>query len=159
MSLNVKIELSGDDVIVTFDGMLNEESTVPDLDQDISGRLILKLEKLDMINSIGCRTWLTWIRTLKPKKGIVLERCSPVFIGQVSVLKGFAPPDSTIESFFLPYHCDACDHDANILFNVGQDTKIEIELPCPKCGDKMECDVVAQTYQRFLAGPSKNEKY
>lgn len=159
MALTVTVEKSGEDVVVTFDGMLNEESSIPDLDKNIQGRLILKLEKLTMINSIGCRTWLTWIRTLNPKQGIVLERCSSVFIGQVSVLKGFAPQDSKLESFFLPYHCDSCDHDANILFQAGQDTHIEVELPCPKCGDVMECDVVAQTYQRFLTKSANEPKY
>ena len=150
MALIVKVEKSGADVTISFDGILNEDSTLPDMEKCIHGRLILHLEKLTMINSIGCRTWLDWIKRIQAPEGVVLQNCSPAFIAQVSVLKGFVPQDSKLESFFLPYHCDSCDHDTNILIRVGHDNSVADDLPCPKCGSKMECDVVSQTYQRFL---------
>lgn len=150
MALKFTQSTVGNDMQILIEGVLNEDATLPVLPSKITGRLILDLGELTMINSIGCRNWLLWVKTINADGGLVLTNCSPAFIAQVNVLKGFVPPMTNVHSFYLPYHCESCEAQDKILFTNGTDTEIPDDTPCPKCGSSMECDVVNQSYVRFL---------
>ncbi len=157
MSLSVHIAHSGTDVTITFNGMLDETCQLPEFSEPIMGRVEIHLERLHMINSLGCRKWAIWLRDkVKAKGGITLVKCSPVIVNQISILEGFLPTGANVQSFFVPYFCEKCSHEERVLFREGIDyakgkpPKVNDHLDCPKCHASMELEVVPEKYLRYF---------
>lgn len=134
-------------------GPLDEHTELPTLEGPVSDRLNIDLKDLANINSVGCRTWMNWIKTLKAKDGIYLHNCPPHFISQVSILFGFIPDGVTIESFFVPYFCDSCGAEELVKVEAGprdfSTFKIDDEIICPVCSALMHLDVVKDKFLAF----------
>jgi DNA-directed RNA polymerase subunit RPC12/RpoP len=96
---------------------------------------------------------MTWIKTWKAKDGIYLQNCPPHFISQVSILFGFVPDGVVIESFFVPYYCDACGAEELVKVEAGHRDysamKIDDEIICPVCSALMHIDVVKDKFLAF----------
>ncbi|MGZ3722028.1 MAG: hypothetical protein ACXVA9_03795 [Bdellovibrionales bacterium] len=150
MSLKVTTHKIGTDVHVTLYGFIDENCIMPDFSEEIYGRLILNLEHITMINSLGSRRWLKWVRNLKARGGIVLVSCSAPFIGQANVLQNFIPDGVTVESLLVPYLCSKCTHEESVLFTVGQDLDAPETRPCPTCAGVMNMDVMKSKYFHLL---------
>jgi anti-anti-sigma regulatory factor len=149
MSLKVQIQRQGDNVHLRLAGSLDESAQLPAYPDGILGRLIVDLEQLNMINSMGIRKWVDWTKTIRCKGGMTLIKCSTAVVTQLNVLYGFLPPDAKVESFFVPYHCDHCGHEEAFLWVVsGQQP--ENTRVCPKCADMMEIEVIRERYFSFL---------
>ncbi len=151
MILKVIQNRLGPDMTLEFHGPLDENGELPNLSGEISGRLEINLEHLTMINSLGCRNWVNWIKTIHAKQGVFLVKCSPPFVTQVNILHGFIPKGVTIESFFVPYYCEPCEYQENVLVHVDKEHALPSDdRTCPKCQGAMELDVVKTIYFRFL---------
>jgi hypothetical protein len=150
MSLKITAHQDGNDQHLALYGMLDENCQLPEFDHMIAGKLVVNLEFLTMINSLGTRKWLKWIKSIKAQGGVVLSKCSAPFIAQVNVLHNFTPEGVYVESFQVPYLCPTCTHEAQLLFTVARDTEAEDTHPCPACGGTMEMDVIKSKYFNFL---------
>ena len=111
--MNLKIHTFQEPDVLTlrFEGILDETCELPEFQSSINGRLTVDLEKLAMINSLGCRKWIQWIRTLPPSLTVTLKNCSPVVVNQINILSGFIPARAVVESILVPYYCAVCDLD------------------------------------------------
>jgi len=161
MALTIDIEHHGQDITVTFRGMLDENALeLPHFSQPITGRVYLKLGELTLINSLGCRKWVQWVRDeMKAKQGVFLLECNPAVVNQLNILEGFIPEGSTIESFYVPYFCESCGYDTVVLFENNKDYIEGVESPlmrspdeahCPSCQGAMALDAVKARYFKFL---------
>jgi hypothetical protein len=149
-TLKVSTTKQGQDVRVALDGCMDENCVLPIFKDEIQGKLIIDLEKLTMVNSLGSRRWQKWIKDVRAQGGISLVRCSTPFVAQVNVLQGFVPPAVKIESFLVPYLCTKCAHEEHLLFTVGKDTSVTDERICPTCGGTSKLDVHKSHYFNFL---------
>lgn len=158
--LDVAISASSDGVVLKFDGCVDENARFEDLSVPAEASLVFDLGEVKLINSLGIRGWVGWMKTMRDRT-FVFRRCSRAIIDQISVLDGFLPPRSHVESFFVPYHCDPCDREERILFRHGvefekgtADRPERVTPPtktvCADCGKTMEMDVIETKYFRFL---------
>ena len=150
MALKITNTVVGLDVHLTINGVIDENVDLPTFDGEIQGKLVVNLEHLTMINSLGCRVWSKWIKGIKAKQGVVLSHCSPAFIAQVNVLQNFVPAGVAIESLHVPYMCASCNHREKLLYPSGQALGAANACPCPNCGAVMDIDVMPAQYFHFL---------
>lgn len=157
MSLTVTITNHGKDVHLALEGVLDENCQLPEFTEVIPGRLEINLERLTMINSLGCRRWAQWIKTqAKAKGGVTLVKCSPAVVHQVNILAGFLPDHVRVDSFFVPYYCEGCGFEDRVLLTRGHEfdehghISFAQEIPCPSCKSIMEMEVMRDRYFRFL---------
>ncbi len=156
MKLRTQVVRNSEGMILILDGILDETCELPDFDSDYRGPLLIDMGKLTMINSLGCRKWIQWVRSHPPGVTISLVRCSSVIVNQINILSGFVPPGATVESMYVPYFCAQCGSDEQVLIEVGalkgafDPDSIPDEKNCLKCGKDMELDVLKARYFGFL---------
>jgi len=148
--LKVDQAAKGSDIHLTFAGMIDENAALPEFPKGIAGRLVIDLEGLTMINSLGCRVWAKWIKSVDVKQGIFLQKCSSAFITQVNVLQNFIPVAVTLESMQVPYTCSKCNHSEKTVYALAQAETAPENCPCPRCGEAMELTVIRAKYFHFL---------
>jgi hypothetical protein len=149
MSFKFTTVQQGNDIHLTLTGFL-DDSALPVFAAEIPGKLVINLQGVTMINSLGCRSWLKWIASVHARDGVVLKLCSSAFISQVNVLKGFVPEHVQIESFQVPYLCRQCAHEDHVVFTADQDGDAPETRACPNCGGVADIDVVEWKYFSFL---------
>lgn len=77
--------------------------------------LLINLDEVTAINSLGIREWIKLMRTLSAAK-IRLTRCPKLFIDQVNIVKGMLPENSQIDSFYVPYYSEKHNLEKKIIF-------------------------------------------
>ncbi|MGE0525971.1 MAG: hypothetical protein AB7G93_09370 [Bdellovibrionales bacterium] len=161
MSLKTSIWQDGPDVRMALEGVVDENCQLPDFEEEIPGRMLVDLEMLSMINSLGCRKWVDWMRRVRARAGLILQRCSPPVVNQMNILAGFLPKGVIVESFFAPYLCAECGHNELDLFVRGEHfddsgiTHVAEHRSCPSCSGCMDLDVMPQRYFSFLSTKAK----
>lgn len=124
-------------------------------------RLVLDLGAVNYINSVGIKNWIQWTWRFPEDVTLVLRRCPPSVVNQINMVAGFLPKNSEIESLFVPYYCDECSKEANVLFNNGEHffvaregQKKKVVYPenqgCDKEDCGMEPDILESKYFKFL---------
>lgn len=121
----------------------------------VVGEVTFNLKSIKSINSTGIREWIKLMQKMKAVKISFLE-CQKVFIDQVNMVQGFAPENSKIMSFYVPYFNETNETEKNVLFLHGEhygDGKIK-NLPkvVDEKGIEMELDVVEAKYFKFIKG-------
>ena len=121
----------------------------------VVGDAAFNLKGLKSINSTGIREWIKLMQKMKAVKISFLE-CPKVFIDQVNMVQGFAPDNSKIMSFYVPYFNETNETEKNVLLIHGEhygDGKIK-SLPkvVDDKGVEMELDVVEAKYFKFIKG-------
>jgi hypothetical protein len=77
------------------------------------------------------------------------------------MVDGFLPIGAQVESFYVPYFCDTCDAEHNVLFTVGEEIQVsgaQVKVAyspnsndlCGKSGCEIELDVMESKYFQFL---------
>lgn len=150
MSLKIIQTKHGEDIHMHLSGMLDENANLPDFSKEIPGMLVVNLSEVSMINSLGCRVWSKWIKTVRTKHGVFLRECSSAFIAQVNVLQNFIPAGVSIESLQVPYVCIKCNHSERTILPLANARTAPDQKPCPRCGGVMEINVVRSKYFHFL---------
>lgn len=159
--MKFKIFSSPKDCTIHFSGAINENSDFSGMDLGAAKVLILDLHGVTSLNSMGLRNWVNWVKGVKNKMQLHFRQCPRVVVDQMNVLQGFLPMGAVVESFFVPYHCDACQHEENYLATRGKDymegtvdTRDGIVMPetrpCPVCAAQMDWDIVPLKYFSFL---------
>jgi hypothetical protein len=154
-------EQSGEVLTLKFSGFLNEEADFAALPEPQSKNVILNLEQLEGSNSLGLKKWINWITPVSKQVQLTLEKAPPEIVQQMSILSGFVPKGANISSIYVPYYCESCGNEENVLFENGsgfytgtEETKpgyrIDDERPCNQCGGSMEADVLPESYFKFL---------
>ena len=103
----------------------------------------------------GIREWIKWLKGIPENVQINYENCPRIFVDQMNMVEGFLPPRAKVASFQLPYYCEECDSETNVLMARDKDFSKAKPTPkgmpkCQSCGKDAEIDVVEQKYFRFL---------
>lgn len=161
MSLAYKLTQEGDDQVLYLEGEINEKADFSPAPLHFTGRLIVDMRHVKVINSIGCRNWILWTKALQAPGGLYLRACPSFIVHQFSILHGFLPEGALVQSFSVPYYCDSCGEAEEHTAENGRDyvmTATEKSPPttfpeskrCPVCGETMSLDVIPERYFRFL---------
>ena len=127
-----------------LEGIIDEDSDlaplVETIEKDEVQNLILNLSGVRRINSFGVREWVNFIREISGKTKTTLCACSPAMVAQLNMVGNFAG-NATIESIQLPFVCDECGQEVEILAKLaGRETPTLPSPLCPSCSSAMEFD-------------------
>ena len=157
MKLHMQVIRNSAGLTLKLDGVLDETAELPAFDLTYCGRMLIDLEKLSMINSLGCRKWIHWLKAYPKGIQISLVNCSSVIVNQINILVGFVPPGITVESIYVPYFCETCGKDERVLMSVADAAQsgwsvdqIADEKACAHCKATAELDVIKARYFQFL---------
>ena len=149
-TLQSKVERRPGATWVGLSGTINEATDLSPL-TGLPGPLIIDLGELHRINSVGVRIWMDFVRA-REKAGVALvfERCSPIMVGQMSMISHFMGTRSRVKSMNVPYLCGACKHEHVQVLEVSTGMEVPAAFACPRCGSRMHLDDLAETYNEAL---------
>lgn len=150
--LKITINQEGVDLIITFSGLIDEDSSFESLENKLIGNVIFDFESVSLINSCGIREWVTFLESVDKSVSLTYRNCRQIIIEQVNMVHGFIREGARIESFYAPYYCEECDKEYKIHLNVSdvKDSKAPV-LKCPDCKDTdMEFDAIEEQYFQFI---------
>jgi hypothetical protein len=149
-SLKARVETRTGLTSVALIGNLNEAGNLAPLAQ-LPGPIAIDLGELHRINSVGVRYWMDFVRD-REKAGVALtfERCSPMLVGQISMITHFMGSRSRVKSLLVPYFCPACKAEHLDTLTVAPGAQVRRALACPRCGAPMEVDDLVETYEEAL---------
>jgi hypothetical protein len=151
----------GSKLFISIEGNINEDSDLDKLPLEGITELIIDLNELEYIKSIGIKNWIQWVKTFPKKTKLVLKNCTPHIVNQFNMINGLLPQGTVVESFYVPFFCNACGREDKSLMLNGKDfegpvggkpARINIpkEMTCPECKGNMEIDTVESKYFQFL---------
>ena len=119
----------------------------------VGPEVIINLDQVKMINSLGIREWIKFMGALGSAK-IEFVKSPKIFIDQVNMVQGFITPNCKIKSFYVPYFNEDNNVEKNVLYSFGQEfgegflnVKPSMKL---EDGTELDLDVVEQKYFKFL---------
>lgn len=159
---------TAEDYILEVSGDLDESITLPTKKFRLSQRIIFNCEKAAHISSYAAQTWSRWMHTQDQRQQFVFRAVSPRIVDLFNLIEGFLPQEAVIESFYVPYECEACSHEELLLARRGRefiealgDQPAKLLLPqeinCPKCKSGMKLGVWESKYLRFLNSPNHHK--
>jgi eukaryotic-like serine/threonine-protein kinase len=138
----------GGESVFKLSGEITEEARLDSLADEIRPpTVVLDLEGIRRINSLGVRDWLRMVSAIEAKGvSIVLERVSvPVVYNLVSI-SGFEGHGS-IRSVFAPYWCRRCDEEGQTLVQIGPGAaELATAVECRRCRAPMELNDLPELY-------------
>src|ERR1035437_1295085 len=131
MSFSITKQTEGARLIVKIAGGVDEDASFQPLEFGAATSLVLDLEGVTAINSVGIQEWIKWIKWIKAVPSTIklsVRRCPKIIVDQINMAAGFLPPATIIESFFVPYYADSTGSEKMVLFENGKEYK-DREIP------------------------------
>lgn len=100
MMSKFELRVEGKINYLKFSGAIDESTAFPNIVD--CEKLVIDLDELTRINSMGIRVWLIWMRSLAHLPHIELENCRGVFIRQVELIRSIIPENAVVMSFYVP---------------------------------------------------------
>lgn len=115
--------------------------------------MIINLDQVKMINSLGIREWIKFMASVAAAK-IEFVKCPKIFIDQVNMVQGFITSNCKITSFYVPYFNEDSNAEKNVLYSMGKefgDGFLNVAGSVKgEDGSELDLDVVEQKYFKFL---------
>jgi eukaryotic-like serine/threonine-protein kinase len=148
--LRYRVEQRNGATWVALSGHVNEATNFAPL-KKVANRLVFDLGGIDRINSIGVRRWMDFVRDCEVAGfELTFERCSPVLVGQMSMIRRFMGSRSFVKSIVVPYFCPSCKHEDDTVLELAPGAAVAPQIACPKCKAAMQLDEVPETYVEVL---------
>lgn len=153
--------LSQEDVIVGLSGDLLEKEKFPDMRLRLSQRVIMDCQGLKHISSYAILQWAKWMHSFDPRQQFVFRNLTPRAVDILNSVSGFLPEDFSVETFYVPYECQKCEHEELYLARRGKEfletqnekaaiLRLPVELNCPQCKSSMIVGVWQNKFLSFL---------
>lgn len=154
MSLAINKKPEGANLVLELKGNVDEDANFAPQDIGGAGAVILDLEGVAAINSVGIREWIKWVKTMPASVKLSVRKVPKIVVDQINMVSGFLPAGTVVESFYVPYFADASGSEKMVLFTNGTEYK-DGELHAPAeikddSGEVMEMDVIEAKYFKFL---------
>lgn len=160
-SAQVKTTQNGTECMIHISGAIDDQIRFPVIEFGQARTAILELGGVKMLNSMGLRSWIEWIKGFKDRVQLVFRNCPRSAVDQMNILQGFLPRGSVVESFIIPYHCESCGHTEDYLATRGRDfmeatvdvkegVVVKPAHPCLVCGQEAKWDIIPAKYFAFL---------
>ena len=143
-----------------FCGQIDEEAVFPVVTQ-MGPQVIIDLKEVSSINSVGIRAWIMWFGNHEASHFIFVN-CPKALVMQMNMVEGFLPAKNEVRSLEVPFFCEDCDKEVEVMFFVGKEILVEngqVKLQFDKskiCGEGCdpELDVSEVKFFRFLINDS-----
>jgi anti-anti-sigma regulatory factor len=156
MSFSIKSIAEGTSTVLIISGDMNEDAAYEGQILALGQPIVLDMEGVTSINSVGIREWIKWIKSLPENVPLSVRKAPKIIVDQINMISGFLPPGTAIESFFVPYFSEATNNERMILFTKGKEYEgANVTAPediIDDSGNPMEMDVIAAKYFKFLKG-------
>lgn len=154
MSFAISKKPEGSSLVLTLDGTIDEDASFSPPDVGGFSSVILDLERITAINSVGIREWIKWIKSFPPASELSVRNCPKVIVDQINMVAGFLPKGTKVQSFYVPYYSDASGSEKMVLFEAGKEFREGSVFPPEEVkdesGELMEMDVIEAKYFKFL---------
>lgn len=156
MSFEVKNDQFNGKPCYVFVGQIDEEAIFPEI-SEMGTEVVIDLGKVTSINSVGIRSWIMWFGNFADTK-FTFMNCPKALVMQMNMVEGFLPAKCEVISLEVPFFCEECDKEIDVLFHVGKEIIVEGEQVklnydkskiCPD-GCDPELDVSETKFFRFL---------
>jgi len=149
-SLQARVEERSGGTWVALTGNIDESANLAPL-VDIPGPLVVDLGEMDRINSIGVRTWMNFVKARETAgAALAIERCSPMMVGQITMITRFMGAQPHVKSLLVPYFCKKCEREHAEALTAEPGAHVSPTVPCLGCGGHMELEELAETYDEAL---------
>lgn len=85
------------------EGPISEKTELFSHDIRKATGILLDMQKVTFINSIGVKNWISWMFSVPAECQITLRHCPFVIISQINMVQGFLPKTARVQSFYAPY--------------------------------------------------------
>lgn len=156
MSFSINKKSEGSSVVFEIHGNVDEDANFAAPDFGGATAIVLDLEKVTAINSVGIREWIKWVKSFPGTAKLSVRRCPKIIVDQINMVAGFLPQGTVVQSFYVPYYADSSGNEKMVLFENGKEFK-DGKLNPPAevkddSGEVMEMDVIEAKYFKFLNG-------
>jgi anti-anti-sigma regulatory factor len=154
-NLSVTVEDQARAQVLVLRGQIDDDADLVSLEGSLHRPVVVDLEAVDFINSLGVRAWVVFLEGLRARGvAVALRRVSEAMIDQMNMIME-ARCHATIDSFYAPYACPACGLETRGLLEVGVYAPAlrrhaPPRLPCPSCGGDMTFDDIPSRSLLFL---------
>jgi hypothetical protein len=156
MSLTIQSSSANGVQVFAFSGDLNEDASFTGNPIAVGLPLVLDLEGVKSINSVGIREWIKWVKSIPAGTPLAVRNTPKIVVDQINMISGFLPAKTVIESFYVPYYSEESSEEKMVLFQMGQHFNgAVVTAPTDivdSAGNPMEMDVIAAKYFKFLKG-------
>jgi hypothetical protein len=154
-------EPHGDDIEIQLSGSISTDADFPQLRARLSQRIVFDCDGLEVLTPVGATAWSHWMRAFDERQQFVFRFLHERVVRVFSQINGFLPRESTIESFYVPYQCESCNHEDELLARRGKEyieavgghparLNMPATLNCQHCKNQMNLGVWESKYFRFL---------
>lgn len=161
MPVVIKSKLDDEDFIIELSGHLDEGSSFPENKLRLYQRVIFECDQLVHVNSMATQAWARWMQSMPPEQQFVFRKMRPRIVHIFNIFSGFLPANAIVESFYMPYECDNCEHEELWLACRGQEyleatkgnpvkLRFAKEINCTKCSGRMTLGFWEEKYLYFL---------
>lgn len=161
VDFKVQEKSDGENLLLVFEGVIDEDVKFPAVDTGKYKKVFIDLKAVKSINSVGIREWLNWMKPLSDNAQIVFMKTPKALVLQMNMVEGFLPKSGFVKSFFVPFYCEKCDKEENVLFTIGHEIelspagyKVNFDIASAKlCANppcEMEMDASEAKYFQFL---------
>jgi hypothetical protein len=119
---------------------------------DLGGKtIVLNMEDVSSLNSIGIKTWMRFLQHIDPQSPLVFERCSIAVVELFSLVHGFVGR-AQVKSFAARYVCESCGELKLEMIERASIPAGTIPNPpaCQTCGATKVLDGLEDEYFLFL---------
>lgn len=157
------VNRSNSNLHVQMSGPIGETTALFNIPMGGLKEIILDMNEVSFINSIGIKHWIIWTVKIPADCTIRMINTPFVIATQASIVVGFTKPNMKIESLKVPFVCDSCGTESTYLASLGKDyfyavggKPMQLLVPesiaCPKCKTAMEQDFITEKTFKFLNG-------
>lgn len=151
--LQFKTQAENGKTALVLSGQIDESFPQELLSIKAGTEVVVNLDQVKMINSLGIREWIKFIGTLNASN-VEFVKCPKIFIDQVNMVQGFITPNCKIKSFYVPYFNEDNNVEKNVLYSFGKEygegfLNVKPSMTAED-GTELELDVVEQKYFKFL---------
>lgn len=151
--LQFNTQNDGSKIIINLLGQIDESFPPELLALKLNTEVVINLDQVKMINSLGIREWIKFVGQLSQLK-VEFIKCPKIFIDQVNMVQGFITANCKIKSFYVPYFNEDSNVEKNILYTYGAEygegfLNVKSSIKGDD-GSDLDIDVVEQKYFKFL---------
>lgn len=127
---------------LALDGVIDEDSELPDPGMLIGNQVVINFDRVIGINSLGVRKWFGFVKSLMTgNTEVVYEACHSSIVLNLCMSPALKASVIKIKSLYVDLVCPECDNEKSEIFKL--DDVIKDDFPkyaCDKCQNNMQVE-------------------
>ncbi len=146
----IKVHSTQEGTVLDFIGDMDQSFEFP-RPETITGKVvIMDFSQLKLINSLGVRNFIVFIKALSAEK-IIYRACSCLMVNQFNMVKNMVTERVIVESFYAPYYAPLSHEEMELLIYSNEvQSGLAPKRLHPKTGEELEFDDLDERYFFFL---------